>query len=90
MTATLSALIGPRWDDRSLVKSERAAGLIVVLVIGAVIAIVWATRGRMGVFWGAVSIAAIWIVYWTTSHFLLEPSRLRSWLHGGGRRHRDQ
>lgn len=70
-------------------KSERAAGLIVVLVIGAVIGIVWATRGLMSVFWGAVSIAAIWIVYWTASHFLLEPSRLRSWLHREGRRDRD-
>jgi hypothetical protein len=71
------------------VKSERAAGLIVVLVICAVIGIVWATRGLMGVFWGAVSIAAIWIVYWTASHFLLEPSRLRSWLRGQGQRGRD-
>jgi type IV secretory pathway VirB2 component (pilin) len=71
------------------VKSERAAGLIVALVICAVIGIVWATRGLMGVFWGAVSIAAIWIVYWTASHFLLEPSRLRSWLRGQGQRGRD-
>ena len=71
-------------------KSERATGLLVVLVIGAVIGIVWATRGLMGVFWGAVSIAAIWIVYWIASHFLLDPSRLRSWLRGEGRRHRDQ
>lgn len=70
-------------------KSERAAGLIAVLVIGAVIGIVWATRGLMGVFWGALSIAAIWIVYWTASHFLLEPSRLRSWLRGEGRRDRE-
>jgi uncharacterized membrane protein YcaP (DUF421 family) len=72
------------------VKSERAAGLVVVLVIGAVISIVWVTRGRMGVFWGVVSIAAIWIVYWTASHFLLKPSRLRSWLRGEGRRHQDR
>jgi hypothetical protein len=71
------------------VKRERAARLVVVLVIGAVVGSVWATRGLMGVFWGVVSIAAIWIVYWTASHFLLEPSRLRSWLHGGGRRDRD-
>jgi hypothetical protein len=71
------------------VKSERAAGLILVLVIGAVIGIVWATRGLTGVFWGAGSIAAIWIVYWAASHFLLEPSRLRSWLHREGRRDRD-
>lgn len=71
-------------------KSERAAGLILVLVIGAVIGIVWASRGLMGVFWAAVSIAAIWIVYWIASHFLLDPSRLRSWLRGEGRRHRDQ
>ena len=78
------------WDDRSLVRSERAAGLVLVLVIGAVIGIVWATRGLMGVFWGVASIAAIWIVYWTASHFLLEPSRLRSWLHGDGRRDRDR
>ena len=48
-------------------KSERAAGLILVLVIGAVTGIVWATHGLMGVFWGAVSIAAIWIVYWISS-----------------------
>ena len=71
-------------------KSERAAGLILVLVIGAVLGIVWATRGVIGAFWGAVSIAAIWIVYWIASHFLLEPSRLRSWLRGKGRRHRSQ
>ena len=69
-------------------KSRRAAGLILVLVVGAVIGIVWATRGLMSVLWGAVSIAAIWIVYWTASHFLLEPSRLRSWLRGEGRRDR--
>jgi hypothetical protein len=72
------------------VKSERAAGLVVVLVIGAAIGIVWVTRGLMGVFWGVVSIAAIWILYWTASHFLLRPSRLRSWLRAEGRRHRDQ
>jgi hypothetical protein len=41
------------------VKSERGAGLIVVLVIDTVIGVVWATRGLMGVFWRAVSIAAI-------------------------------
>ena len=69
--------------------SEHAAGLIVVLVIGAVIGLVWATRGLPGVFWGAVSIAAIWIVYWTATHFVLGPSRLRSWLHGEGWRDRD-
>jgi len=40
------------------VKSERAVGLVMVLVIG----VVWASRGLMGVFWGVVSIAAIWIV----------------------------
>jgi hypothetical protein len=72
------------------VKSERAVGLILVLVVGAVIGIVWATRGPWSVFWGAVSIAAIWIVYWTASHFLLEPSRLRSWLHREGGRDRDR
>jgi hypothetical protein len=71
-------------------KTERAAGVILVVVIGAVIGIVWATRDLMSVFWGAVSIAAIWSVYWIASHFLLEPSRLRSWLHGAGRRHRDR
>jgi hypothetical protein len=71
-------------------KRERAARLVVVLVIGAVIGVVWATRGLMSVFWGAVSIAAIWIAYWIASHFLLEPSRLRSWLRGEGRRERDQ
>ena len=70
-------------------KNERAAGLIVVSVIGAVIGIVWATRGLMGVFWGALSIVAIWIVYWTASRFLLEPSRLRSWLHREGRPEQD-
>ena len=70
--------------------SENAAGLIVVLVICAVIGLVWATHGLMGVFWGVVSIAAIWVVYWTVSHFVLEPSRLWSWLHGEGRRDRDQ
>ena len=71
-------------------KNERAAGLVLVLVIGAVVGIVWATRGLMSVFWGVVAIVAIWIVYWTASHFLLEPSRLRSWLHGDGRRDRDR
>jgi hypothetical protein len=40
-----------RWDDRSVVTSDRAAGLIVVLVIGAVIGPVWATHGLMGAFW---------------------------------------
>jgi hypothetical protein len=72
------------------VKSERAAGLVLVLVIGAVIGIVWVTRGVVDVLWGVVSIAAIWIVYWTASHFLLKPSRLRSWLCEGCWRHRDQ
>ena len=43
-------------------KSERAVGLVMVLVIG----VVWASRGLMGVFWGVVSIAAIRIVYWTS------------------------
>lgn len=71
-------------------KSERVAVLIVVLVISGVIGIVWATRDRMSVLWGAVSTAAIWIAYWIASHFLLEPSRLRSWLRGEGRRARDQ
>ena len=71
-------------------KRERAAVLVVALVIGAVIGIVWASRGPMSVFWGVVAIAAIWIVYWTASHFLLEPSRLRSWLRGDGRRGRDR
>jgi hypothetical protein len=71
-------------------KNERAAGLVVVLVIGAVIGIVWVTRGLMGVFWGVVSIAAIWIVYWTASHLLLKPSPLRSWLHREGERDRDR
>ncbi len=71
-------------------KNERAAGLVLVLVIGAVVGIVWATRGLMSVFWGVVAIVAIWIVYWIASHFLLEPSRLRSWLHGDGRRDRDR
>jgi hypothetical protein len=61
-----------------------------VFAIGGVIGVVWVTRGRMGVFWSVVSIAAIWIVYWTASHFLLEPSRLRSWLHGDGWRDRDR
>jgi uncharacterized membrane protein YcaP (DUF421 family) len=72
------------------VKNERAAGLVLVLVIGAVVGIVWATRGLMSVFWGVVAIVAIWIVYWIASHFLLEPSRLRSWLHGDGWRDRDR
>lgn len=71
-------------------KKERAAGLVVVLLIGAVIGIVWATRGLMSVFWGVVGIVAIWIAYWAASHFLLEPSRLRSWLHGDGWRDRDR
>jgi hypothetical protein len=72
------------------VRSERAAGLVVALVIGAAIGIVWATRGLMGVFWGAASIAAIWIVYWAASHFLLGPSRLRSSPRREGRRDRDR
>jgi hypothetical protein len=71
------------------VKSERAAGLVVVLVIGAVTVVVWVTRGLIGVFWGVVSIAAIWLVYWSASHFALPPSRLWSWLHGDGWRDRD-
>lgn len=71
-------------------KRERAAVLVVALVIGAVIGIVWASRGLMSVFWGVVAIVAIWIVYWAASHFLLEPSRLRSWLRGDGRRGRDR
>ncbi|MFL5920034.1 MAG: hypothetical protein ACJ75Q_10955 [Gaiellaceae bacterium] len=70
--------------------SEHAAGLMVVLMICAVIGLVWATHGLMGVFWGVVSIAAIWVVYWSVSHFVLEPSSLWSRLHGEGRHDRDQ